>query len=174
MLKISSPHIKIVLSLETHTHACCRRFWFRELGVPLAFGTLALPVSAFLSLLFYCNKESYLWIFNIHVFLFCYWAPSLRITGFVQQKDCYSFDIHMQVRHILNDRKKLRKVIDPEMARNSYTIQSIVMFANLASRCVRTESNERPSIVECIKELLMIIYTNSKGLGMVMHSLRMI
>ncbi|KAG5050691.1 hypothetical protein JHK87_002889 [Glycine soja] len=80
----------------------------------------------------------------------------------------------LQVRHILNDRKKLRKVIDPEMARNSYTIQSIVMFANLASRCVRTESNERPSIVECIKELLMIIYTNSKGLGMVMHSLRMI
>ncbi|XP_028194648.1 probable serine/threonine-protein kinase PBL28 isoform X3 [Glycine soja] len=80
----------------------------------------------------------------------------------------------LQVRHILHDRKKLRKVIDPEMARNSYTIQSIVMFANLASRCVRTESNERPSIVECIKELLMIIYTNSKGLGMVMHSLRMI
>ena len=98
----------------------------------------------------------------------------MRITRFIQQQDFDSFDIHMQVRHILNDRKKLRKVIDPEMARNSYTIQSIVMFANLASRCVRTESNERPSIVECIKELLMIIYTNSKGLGMVMHSLRMI
>ncbi|WVZ12501.1 hypothetical protein V8G54_017031 [Vigna mungo] len=78
------------------------------------------------------------------------------------------------VRNILNDRKKLRKVIDPEMARNSYTIQSIVMFANLASRCVRTESNERPSMAECVKELLTIIYTNSKGLGMVMHTLRMI
>lgn len=98
----------------------------------------------------------------------------MRITRFIQQQDFDSFDIHMQVRHILNDRKKLRKVIDPEMARNSYTIQSIVMFANLASRCVRTESNERPSMAECIKELLMIIYTNSKGLGMVMHSLRMI
>ncbi|XP_061370156.1 probable serine/threonine-protein kinase PBL28 isoform X1 [Gastrolobium bilobum] len=80
----------------------------------------------------------------------------------------------LQVRHILNDRKKLRKVIDPEMPRNSYTIQSVVMVANLASRCVRTESNERPSMAECVKELLMIIYTNSKGLGMVMHSLRMI
>jgi len=84
------------------------------------------------------------------------------------------FCIYMQVRHILNDRKKLCKVIDPEMARSSYTIQSIVMFANLASRCVRTESNERPSMADCVKEIQMIIYTNSKGLGMVMHSLRLI
>ncbi|GAU36887.1 hypothetical protein TSUD_220560, partial [Trifolium subterraneum] len=80
----------------------------------------------------------------------------------------------LQVRHILNDRKKLRKVIDPDMARNSYTIQSIVMFANLASRCVRAESNERPSMADCVQEIQMIIYTNSKGLGMVMHSLRLI
>ncbi|KAI4314305.1 hypothetical protein L6164_027227 [Bauhinia variegata] len=80
----------------------------------------------------------------------------------------------LQVRHILNDRKKLRTVIDPEMARNSYIIESIAMFANLASRCVRTDSSERPSMPECVKELQMIIYTNSKGLGMVMHSLRII
>ncbi|KAL2344295.1 hypothetical protein Fmac_005580 [Flemingia macrophylla] len=80
----------------------------------------------------------------------------------------------LQVRHLLNDRKKLRKVIDPEMARSSYTIESIVMFANLASRCVRSESNERPSMVDCVREIQMIIYTNSKGLGMVMHSLRMV
>ena len=73
----------------------------------------------------------------------------------------------------MNDRRKLRKVIDPEMVRNSYTFESIFMFANLASRCVRTESNERPSMIECVKELQMIIYTNAKGLGMVMHSLRM-
>ncbi|KAL1365631.1 probable serine/threonine-protein kinase PBL28 isoform X2 [Arachis hypogaea] len=79
----------------------------------------------------------------------------------------------VQVRHLLNDRKKLRKVIDAEMARNSYTLESIFMFANLASRCVRSDSNERPSMIECVKELQIIIFTNSKGLGMVMHSLRM-
>ncbi|KAL6351332.1 hypothetical protein AAG906_035124 [Vitis piasezkii] len=72
----------------------------------------------------------------------------------------------LQVRHILNDRKKLRKVIDPEMGRSSYTVESIAMFANLASRCVRTESSERPSMAECVKELQLIFYTNTKGLGM--------
>ncbi|XP_028801951.1 probable serine/threonine-protein kinase PBL28 [Neltuma alba] len=80
----------------------------------------------------------------------------------------------LQVRHILNDRRKLRKVIDPEMARNSYTMESIAMFANLASTCVRTDSSERPSTVDCVKQLQQIIYTNSRGLGMVLHSFRMI
>lgn len=79
-----------------------------------------------------------------------------------------------QVRHILNDRKKLRKVIDPELSRSSYTMESIAMFANLASRCVRTESSERPSMAECVKELHLIIYTNSKGLNMPLHALRMV
>jgi len=68
----------------------------------------------------------------------------------------------------------IRKMIDAEMARNSYTIESIFMFANLALRCVRPESNERPSMKDCVKEIQMIIYTNTKGLGMVMHSLRML
>ncbi|OMO78156.1 hypothetical protein CCACVL1_14619 [Corchorus capsularis] len=72
----------------------------------------------------------------------------------------------LQVRHILNDRKKLRKIIDPEMARSSYTIESIAMFANLASRCVRVESGERPSMPECVKELQQIFCTNARGLGM--------
>ncbi|RZB51911.1 putative serine/threonine-protein kinase PBL28 isoform B [Glycine soja] len=79
-----------------------------------------------------------------------------------------------KVRHLLNDQKKLRKVIDPEMTRNSYTMESIFMFVNLASRCVRSESNERPSMVDCVKEIQTILYTNSKGLGMVMHSLRLV
>ncbi|KAL6187095.1 hypothetical protein ACLB2K_043210 [Fragaria x ananassa] len=70
----------------------------------------------------------------------------------------------LQVRHILNDRKKLRKVIDPELGRSSYTMESIVMFANLASRCVRPDSSERPSMAECVKELQLIIITNAKGL----------
>ncbi|KAG4399745.1 hypothetical protein GLYMA_08G290200v4 [Glycine max] len=81
---------------------------------------------------------------------------------------------YTSVRHLLNDRKKLLKVIDPEMARNSYTMESIFTFANLASRCVRSESNERPSMVDCVKEIQMIMYTNSKGLGMVMHRLRLV
>lgn len=79
-----------------------------------------------------------------------------------------------QVRHILNDRKKLRKVIDPELSRNSYTMESIAMFANLASRCVRIESSERPSMEECVKELQMIIYSNSKALGMGMNTFKMV
>ncbi|KAE8730252.1 serine/threonine-protein kinase PBS1 isoformX1 [Hibiscus syriacus] len=71
-----------------------------------------------------------------------------------------------QVRHILNDTKKLRKVIDPEIARSSYTIESIAMFAKLASRSVRAESRERPSMPECVKELQLIFCTNAKGLGL--------
>lgn len=79
-----------------------------------------------------------------------------------------------QVRNILNDRKKLRKVIDPEMSRSTYTMESIAMVANLASRCVRAESSERPSMEDCGKELQLILYTNSKGLGMAMHTFRMV
>ncbi|KAI8527145.1 hypothetical protein RHMOL_Rhmol12G0053000 [Rhododendron molle] len=78
------------------------------------------------------------------------------------------------VRNILNDRKKLRKVIDPEMSRSTYTMESIAMVANLASRCVRAESSERPSMEDCGKELQLILYTNSKGLGMAMHTFRMV
>lgn len=79
-----------------------------------------------------------------------------------------------QVRHILNDRKKLRKVIDPELSRSLYTMESIAMFANLASRCVRVESSERPSMIECVKELQMIIYTNSKALGTALQTFKMV
>lgn len=79
-----------------------------------------------------------------------------------------------QVRNILNDRKKLRKVIDPEMSRSTYTMESIAMVANLASRCVRTESSERPSMEDCVKELQLILHINSKGLGMAMHTFRMV
>ncbi|KAL9352757.1 hypothetical protein Peur_055437 [Populus x canadensis] len=82
----------------------------------------------------------------------------------------------LQVRHILNDRKKLRKVIDPELSRSSYTLESIAMFANLASRCIRIQSSERPSMAECVKELQTIIYTNAKpmGMGMGMMTFKMV
>ncbi|KAF6175920.1 hypothetical protein GIB67_003408 [Kingdonia uniflora] len=78
----------------------------------------------------------------------------------------------LQVRHILNDRKKLRKVIDPEMSRNSYNIESILMFANLASRCVRTEGSERPSMAECVKELQLVFFTNANSLGIGIQTFR--
>ncbi|KAB5544950.1 hypothetical protein DKX38_013062 [Salix brachista] len=80
----------------------------------------------------------------------------------------------LQVRHILNDRKKLHKVIDPEIGRSSYTLESIAMFANLASRCVRIESSKRPSMVECVKELQTTIYINSKPIGMGMMTFKMV
>lgn len=83
-------------------------------------------------------------------------------------------NLFLLVRHILNDKKKLRKVIDPEMSKSSYTMESVAMFANLASRCVRTESSERPSMAECVKELQLIFCTNSKGLGMSMNTFRMV
>jgi len=60
----------------------------------------------------------------------------------------------------------LRKVVDPEMAKSSYTMESITMFANLASRCVRIESSSRPSMAECVKELQLILYSNMKAYGL--------
>ncbi|KAL2928738.1 putative serine/threonine-protein kinase PBL28 [Bienertia sinuspersici] len=80
----------------------------------------------------------------------------------------------LQARNMLNDRKKLRKIIDPELPRSSYTMESIAMLANLASRCVRIDSTQRPTMSECVKELQLIFHTNSKGLGMALHTLRMI
>lgn len=63
----------------------------------------------------------------------------------------------IQVRHLLSDRKKLRRVIDPDMSKSSYSMESVAMFADLASRCVRIEGSARPSMAECVKELQLII-----------------
>ncbi|KAK4429867.1 putative serine/threonine-protein kinase PBL28 [Sesamum alatum] len=128
---------------------------------------------------------------------FGYFDPEYTLTGkLTLQSDVYAFgvvllelltgrravdlnqgpndqNLVLQVRHILNDKKKLKRVIDPEMGRSSYTMESIAMFANLASRCVRVDSQERPSMVECVKELQLILCINSKGLGTTMHTFRM-
>lgn len=87
------------------------------------------------------------------------------------QTDLYS---KFQIRHLLNNRKKLRKVIDPNLSQSSYSIESVVMFANLASRCVRLDSSERPSMSECVKELQLNYFVNSKGLGMAQPAFRMV
>ncbi|XP_009617431.1 putative serine/threonine-protein kinase PBL28 [Nicotiana tabacum] len=129
---------------------------------------------------------------------FGYFDPEYTLTGkLTLQSDVYAFGVVMlelltgrravdltlgpndqnlvlQVRHILNDKKKLRKVIDPEINRSSYTMESVTMFANLASRSVRADSSERPSMVDCVKELQLILHTNMKGLSMPMHTFRMI
>ncbi|GAB2214209.1 hypothetical protein Droror1_Dr00018549 [Drosera rotundifolia] len=81
----------------------------------------------------------------------------------------------LQVQNMSNDWRKLRKIIDEDLPRKSYTMESIAMFANLASRCVRIDSSTRPTMIECVKELQLILPTTSKGLGMgIMHTLRMI
>ncbi|XP_057774646.1 probable serine/threonine-protein kinase PBL28 isoform X1 [Salvia miltiorrhiza] len=129
---------------------------------------------------------------------FGYFDPEYTLTGkLTLQSDVYAFgvvllelltgrravdlnqgpsdqNLVLQVRHILNDKKKLKRVIDPEMGRSSYTMESIAMFANLASRCIRVDSQDRPSMTECVKELQLILYINSKGLGMTRHALRML
>ncbi|CAN6448599.1 unnamed protein product [Victoria cruziana] len=71
----------------------------------------------------------------------------------------------LQLRHMLNDRKKLCKVIDPDINRGSYTFEPIAMFADLASRCIRIDSSQRPTMIDCVRELQKIFYNNSKALG---------
>uniref|UniRef100_A0A0E0M0L5 Serine-threonine/tyrosine-protein kinase catalytic domain-containing protein n=1 Tax=Oryza punctata TaxID=4537 RepID=A0A0E0M0L5_ORYPU len=63
----------------------------------------------------------------------------------------------VRIQQVSGDRKRLRKVVDREMARSSYTPESVSMFAGLAARCVCFESAGRPSMADCVKELQFII-----------------
>ncbi|KAJ0965422.1 hypothetical protein J5N97_026560 [Dioscorea zingiberensis] len=117
---------------------------------------------------------------------FGYFDPEYASTGkLTLQSDVYAFGVVLlelltgrraveltqctadqnlifQIRHILNDRKRLRNVIDPDMSRSSYTMESIAMFADLAARCVRIESTGRPSMEQCVKELQVIVYATMR------------
>lgn len=88
-------------------------------------------------------------------------VSTLQQTGkLTLQSDVYAFGV------VLLELLTGRRAVD--------TMESIAMFANLASRCIRIDSQERPSMTECVKELQLILYINSKGLGQTMHTLRML
>jgi hypothetical protein len=66
------------------------------------------------------------------------------------------------IHQAVGDRKKLRKVVDRDMPRGSYTLESVSMFAALAARCVCFDSAGRPPMQDCVKELQFIMYANMK------------
>ncbi|GLJ28381.1 hypothetical protein SUGI_0558420 [Cryptomeria japonica] len=70
-----------------------------------------------------------------------------------------------QVRNKLKDKRKLKKVIDPEVNRTSYGMESVSILANLAYRCVRKEANRRPDMSQCVKELEHMCTINKKETG---------
>lgn len=66
-----------------------------------------------------------------------------------------------QVKGQLKWRSRLKRMIDPEISRDSYHVESVAAFAGLAARCVREDGNRRPSMRECVRELENILLHTS-------------
>ena len=65
----------------------------------------------------------------------------------------------------MKEKRKLKRVIDPEVNKDSYCMESVSMIGNLAYRCVRKEANRRPAMSECVNELEQICKLNQKSIG---------
>ncbi|CAA6670065.1 unnamed protein product [Spirodela intermedia] len=124
---------------------------------------------------------------------FGYFDPEYASTGnFTLKSDVYAFgvvllelltgrraiDLHqgppgqsliLQLQHLLADRKGLRRVIDRAMPRSSCTMESVVLFAGLAARCVCLESGGRPAMADCVAELQLALSANMRRRHRVQH-----
>ncbi|KAJ7555580.1 hypothetical protein O6H91_05G045700 [Diphasiastrum complanatum] len=56
-------------------------------------------------------------------------------------------------RECLKEKRKLKKILDPDLSAESCSWGSIKKFATLAWNCVREDDNRRPTMTECVKQL---------------------